>query len=199
MSERRQRGALWSGALLLTLALFIPKGHETPHVGEPSVALLCGKPGTATIRLAGDLPHPGLYRTTPPGTAGKLIRQAVPGWELTSTEEILLSRPLADGDLVTIIRHAGEDGIFVWGRIPARQRIALGIPLEPAVMTRADWEDLPGIGPALSRRITSYGKGRGVRALDDLREVKGIGEQTIERLRPLFYPETKEKIYFHDL
>jgi competence protein ComEA len=54
-------------------------------------------------------------------------------------------------------------------------------------MTAADWEALPGIGPALTERIMTYGRqSGGIRTLDDLRRVDGIGEQTINKLRPLF-------------
>ena len=73
MSERRRRGALWIGILALTLSLFIPKGHETPPDGATVVAFLYGKPGAITVRLAGDVPHPGVYRVAVSSTVDELI------------------------------------------------------------------------------------------------------------------------------
>ncbi len=45
---------------------------------------------------------------------------------------------------------------------------------------------LPGIGPALAKRVVETRRTRGpFRSVDELIEVKGIGPKTLERLRPL--------------
>jgi competence protein ComEA len=47
-------------------------------------------------------------------------------------------------------------------------------------------QTLPRIGPVLARRIIDYRQEHGpFNAVDDLILVKGIGEETLERLRPL--------------
>lgn len=46
-------------------------------------------------------------------------------------------------------------------------------------------ERLPGIGPALARRIV---EGRPYSRVEELERVKGIGPKTLERLRPLIVP-----------
>ncbi len=52
--------------------------------------------------------------------------------------------------------------------------------------TPAQLELLPGIGPAGAARIVAYREQiGGFRNLDELAGVKGIGERTLERLRPL--------------
>ena len=44
---------------------------------------------------------------------------------------------------------------------------------------------LPGVGEARARAIVELRKQRGgLKSLDDLRDVKGIGEVSLERLRP---------------
>ena len=187
MKERRQRLVLWTGAFTLTLLLFIPKGHETPPGGAPSVAFLHGKSGTVTVRIAGDVPHPGIYRLDAPGTVEELIRQTAPSLVQIRTGDRLLATPLADGDVVTVTMNRENGATLARTTMPARERLVLGIPLNPAHMTAADWEALPGIGPALTERIMTYGRqSGGIHTLDDLRRVDGIGDQTIEKLRPLF-------------
>jgi competence protein ComEA len=184
MNERRRRLVLWTGALALTLSLSMPKGHETPPGGAPAVAFLHEQPSeTVTARIAGDLPHPGVYTLAAPCTVADLIRLSAPGREPGSAGD----RLLADGDVVTVTAGQGDDVYLALGSMPAAERTILGILLDPACMTAADWEGLPGIGPALTERITRYGRERGgIRTLDDLRGVSGIGERTIEKLRPLF-------------
>jgi comEA protein len=44
---------------------------------------------------------------------------------------------------------------------------------------------LPGIGPKMAHRIVSHRESRGAfQTTEDLKEVKGIGDKTLERLRP---------------
>jgi competence protein ComEA len=52
--------------------------------------------------------------------------------------------------------------------------------------TKQDFDSLPGVGPKLAERIMKHRQSVGVfQSLDDLREVKGIGKKTFERIRPL--------------
>lgn len=186
MTERHRRGALWLVSLALTLSLFIPKGHETPP-GGGSVAFVHGGSRARTVRLAGDVPHPGVYEVGEPATVQELLRQTAPGMAARVTGERPALSPLADGDLVTVSEGPGGVVTLSRGIIPARERLVLGIPLDPARMSGADWEALPGIGPALTARIMARARHRGgLRTLDDLRGVDGIGERTLDRLRPLF-------------
>jgi competence ComEA-like helix-hairpin-helix protein len=55
--------------------------------------------------------------------------------------------------------------------------------------TVATLQVLPGVGPSLARRIYEWGQQHGGFAkVDDLLQVRGIGEGTLERLRPLVRP-----------
>lgn len=51
-------------------------------------------------------------------------------------------------------------------------------------------ERLPGISPNLAKKITAYRAEHGpFRALEDLKEVKGVGEARYQKLKELFYVE----------
>ena len=51
-------------------------------------------------------------------------------------------------------------------------------------------EQLPGIGPTLSRRIVAYRRAHGpFSRADDMSQVHGIGEKTVARLAPLVVVE----------
>ena len=79
-----------------------------------------------------------------------------------------------------------------------RARIALGdapparrprrddaTPLDVNLASAAELERLPGVGPALAARIVDVRQREGpFGSIDDLRRVRGVGQATLERLRP---------------
>jgi competence protein ComEA len=76
--------------------------------------------------------------------------------------------------------------------VAARRAVARGVPpggpprLDLTRATAAELERLPGVGPALARRIVEAREARGgFGRPEDLLEVRGIGPATLERLRPL--------------
>jgi competence protein ComEA len=71
--------------------------------------------------------------------------------------------------------------------MPAAERLVMGIPLDINAMTETDLENVPGIGPALARRITIFRQNNGGRmSVQDLLFVEGIGEMKFETLRRYF-------------
>jgi len=69
-------------------------------------------------------------------------------------------------------------------RAEASVRVATA-PLDLNSATAEQLDELPGIGPALAERIVAYRAEHGSFAqIDQLNEVKGIGEKTLEKLRP---------------
>jgi competence ComEA-like helix-hairpin-helix protein len=58
-------------------------------------------------------------------------------------------------------------------------------PLDVNLASAADFERLPGVGPALAARIVDVRAREGpFGSVDDLRRVPGLGNATLERLRP---------------
>ncbi len=60
------------------------------------------------------------------------------------------------------------------------------VPLDLNRATDRDFDALPGVGPKLAKRIMTYRQSVGLfHSLEELRAVKGIGQKTFERIRPL--------------
>jgi len=61
--------------------------------------------------------------------------------------------------------------------------------IDPDRADASDWERLPGIGPALARRIVADREAHGpFREPDALLRVPGIGPRTLQRIRPFLGP-----------
>lgn len=59
-------------------------------------------------------------------------------------------------------------------------------PVDLNAATYNDLLQLPGIGPVMAKRIIAFREANGAfRRLQDLRQVKGIGAKTYEKLAPL--------------
>ncbi len=185
----RERAVFWA-ALLGVLAGTALVGLGWWLVNpRPEVSLTLEPPPTPApwwVQVAGAVQRPGLY-AVPPGArvadavaaAGGLAPDADPA-------RLNLAAPLEDGAWVWVPRQ-GETPP------PEPARPAHGVvsptPFGPRVnlntATAADLEALPGIGPALARRILEYRAQHGpFSAVEDLLAVRGIGPAKLEQLRP---------------
>jgi competence protein ComEA len=69
---------------------------------------------------------------------------------------------------------------------PAQTTAAPVTPVNLNTATSADLEKLPGVGPAVAARIIEYRQKNGAfKKIEDLMNVRGIGEKTFLRLKPL--------------
>ena len=97
--------------------------------------------------------------------------------------------PLLHGNAVKLtIRSDGTRQITV-DRMTVPECMVLGIPLDIATMSEADFERLPGIGPAIAKRIVTYRQSNGgVLRIKDLAAIEGIGEKKLELILEAVQP-----------
>jgi len=90
--------------------------------------------------------------------------------------------------LVTLMLVAGTVGAFAQAqREPANPpKAAAATPLNLNTATEADLAKLPGIGPATATRILEYRQKNGpFKKIEELMNVRGIGEKAFLKLKPL--------------
>jgi len=67
--------------------------------------------------------------------------------------------------------------------LTVEEKILCGLPLSLRQLDEKTWQTLPGIGPGLAKKL------KGVRSLEELDAIPGIGPKRLEQLRPYFVTE----------
>jgi competence protein ComEA len=95
---------------------------------------------------------------------------------------------------VAVVAGVAWRGISYWrvGTEPLEVAPPAAGPTYRVNINAADWVVLalvPGLGETLSKRIVETRQARGGRfqSLEDLKEVRGIGDKTLDRVRPYLF------------
>lgn len=167
--------------------------HPEP-VDEPvPSAAPTGVPGAGAeivVDVSGKVREPGIHRLP----AGSRVVDALeaaggvrPG---TDIDGLNRARFLVDGEQVVVggpAPAAPAPGPGAGGGVPAGGAPAGPVSLNTATVEQLD--TLPGVGPVLAQHIVDYRtRHGGFRSVDELREVKGIGERRFADLRDLVRP-----------
>jgi len=176
-------------------AATFPVFEESEAASSPTVADATNMPGQeeapVVVDIKGAVKRPGVY-TLPAGSrvvdaverAGGFLDDADP-------ERINLAQPLSDG-MAFRVPFLGEE------REPAASPVPIleagssfgfsggSAKININTATAAELDTLPGIGPAKAEAIIQYRTEHGpFQHVDQLLEVPGIGEKTLQNLREL--------------
>lgn len=153
-------GVLLLLCLVITVVALVPRitrRHVTIQLEQPNIR----------VAISGAVQREGVYELPWGSTVADVLEQA--GGFRSGAERSLvnLAAPLDEGSSLYIPYRQNRERR---GRISLNSASALEL------------EQLPSIGPSMAQRII---EGRPYRRVEDLLRVSGIGEATLERLRPL--------------
>jgi competence protein ComEA len=174
-------------ALAMTFVLFA-KGRQTGTVSGPT-ALSSVEPAGILVQISGDVAYPGMYEISDKKMTNSVIQMSKPlcnGVPVrVDTQPVTL---LQAGDALLITCKGSENSPFITVLpMKSSQCLTLGIPLDLNLMTVADFDLLPGIGPVLAERIVAYRHKNGDFAkIDELLQVDGVGEKKFQKLSKYF-------------
>ncbi|WP_449279886.1 helix-hairpin-helix domain-containing protein [Leucobacter sp. GX0328] len=146
------------------------------------------------VHVIGEVAAPGVVRLPAGSRAADAIESAGGATEAAVLSAVNLARTIVDGEQLLVPNAAQiETGTAVDAPAAAEPagaaasgsgQGAASVDLNAA--TAAELETLPRVGPALSQRILEWREANGgFTAVDQLREVSGIGEKTFDGLREL--------------
>lgn len=142
--------------------------------------------GSIVVAAAGAVTRTGVYRVAPGARVIDVVEAAGGAGPDADLDRVNLAAKVADGERIYVPRKGepGDSAVAVAaGGAAAEGGTSAIVDLNTA--TAAQLESLPGVGPATAQAILDYRKRRGrFRSVDELLEVRGIGEAKLEQLRP---------------
>ncbi len=159
-------------------------------------------PTELVAHAAGAVVRPGVYRLPPGARVDDLVRAAGGLAPDADPARLNLAAPLADGDRVYVPRRGeadlpavalpeggsadGSGGTGGAGPGEASGSEAEGAPIDINTADEAELDELPGVGPSIAAAIVAHRQENGpFRSVDDLLDVRGIGEAKLAEIRPL--------------
>lgn len=183
--------ALVAAAVVVLAVALQPRssGMQAATTGTPTATVVDAAPTAAPrvlVHVLGAVVSPGVYELGPGGRVVDAIAAAGGFTADAETAAINLARIAVDGEQLYVPRIGEEPrpapgGVDGGGVAPGG---AGGGLLNINTATVAELDTLPRIGPAIAQRIIDHREANGPFAsIDDLGEVPGIGDATLEGLR----------------
>lgn len=164
------------------------------------------------VEVLGEVRNPGIHLFQNPPTVREAIEKAGGLKEAALFDTDSFSETLETGTLLTIHpsplphgeREQGEGPLLKegmkgikqeeikikLGRMEARKLLVFSIPLDLNRVSTEDLSLIPGIGESLAQEILAYReKRRGFRSVEELKNVKGVGEKKLRTFKPFFFVE----------
>jgi competence protein ComEA len=177
----RQQWVLFFLALLILGILYF-KFYYSPLPPSPEQAIR-----EIVVEVSGEIRNPGVYLFQNPPDLKEAIERAGGLKETAQFDKTTSSEILETGTLLVIEKEKAQEIKIKLGRMEANKLLVFSIPLD---LNRVSVEDLcliPGIGESLAREIIAYRERRsGFRSVEELKNVKGMGEKKFKSIKAFF-------------
>lgn len=152
------------------------------------------KGDTIMVHITGEIKEPGIIELPSEARIADAIEAAGGVTEEADLEEVNLAFVLSDGQKVYIPNKSEKEisGEKVYITAGSGNNVIVEDKVEGGKNQKVnineakqeDFEQLPGIGPSIAKRIVEYREQNGkFTSIDELQEVKGIGEAKFENIK----------------
>ena len=129
------------------------------------VALDRVAPTTKTIEVKGQVNNPGIYNVKWEARVSDAIEAAGGLTQLADIQDVSMAKMVNDNDVIVI------------RKIEEKKKVSLNSATLEELCT------LPGIGEAIATRILEYRNETSFTSLEQIKEVKGIGDKMFEKIK----------------
>ncbi|MEW6614879.1 MAG: ComEA family DNA-binding protein [Thermodesulfobacteriota bacterium] len=180
-TKREQRLVIFFGALFLILSYFI---HKTNTLGSDNSLIVYKENGGTYIEVLGEVRAPGIYNFNEGVTVCDAVKRAGGLRHSLSIDTSLQSTILKRGEKVTVQRISERRGKVLIERMEPQKLMVFSIPLDINTASQQELLAVPGIGIKTALNIIEYrDKNNGFSTIEELKNVKGIGNVRYERIK----------------
>jgi len=155
------------------LQAIVSSGNQSEEVTEEQQSL------TSIVDVKGEVNDPGVYEFDSDARVNDVIEQAGGFTSAADQTQVNLAQRVQD-EMIIIVPQEGTS-------IPEEgdaENVASGDQIRINYATQSEIESLSGIGPSKAQAIIQYRDEHGFfQTADDLLEVSGIGEKTLENFK----------------
>ncbi|SMH35600.1 competence protein ComEA [Rathayibacter oskolensis] len=138
------------------------------------------------VHVAGEVATPGLYLLDAGARVADALAAAGGFTDGAERAGVNLARRLVDGEQILVPAQGAAPAA---GAVPGGAGAGAGSVVSLSTATAAQLEELPEIGPSTAAKIIAYREANGpFTSVDQLLEVPGIGEKTLEAFRDMVAP-----------
>lgn len=176
---------VWTGEEEKPASVQVKEYSSRPKEATPKKKEKEKKADEWVVDIKGSVKHPGVYRFSPGARVQEAVQKAGGPEKQADLDRVNLAAPLSDG-MALYIPAKGEDmpsSMNIEGSQTSSARASNGtIKLNTA--SAEELQELNGIGPSKAEAIISYREENGpFTSVEQLTEVPGIGEKTLDQLR----------------
>ncbi len=182
-----QQKILFALALFLSALLFFRFYFHSPLPPETAHQEI-------VIEVVGDVQKPGVYIFKNPPYLREAIEMAGGIKEQALWEKDLTSETLETGTLINVRKVSSQEIKINIEKMEAKNLMVFSIPLDLNRVTVEDLCIIPGVGESLAREVIAYREQRkGFRSVEELKNVKGIGDKKWEEVKPYLTVRPKRR------
>ena len=120
---------------------------------------------TKKVEIKGEVRSPGVYEVDWNATVADVLKEAGGSLENADISSINLSRNIENEAVIVVDKKQEEKKISINSA------------------TIEELDELPGLGPSNAQRIVEYRNHHSFQTLEDLKEVKGIGDKLFQKIK----------------
>lgn len=197
-------------AVFCILASFWPQERDDAalQITQSPVQEAAAEEAKITVYVSGAVAKPGLHEITPGSRAVDAIEKAGGMTEEANKDRVNLAKICKDGMQINVPRLSEKElrkrqkerdaafggvqgydgGIAATAQNAAVEQTGVstadGGKISIGTATAAELEELPGVGAVTAQRIVEYRSAHGFSRVEDLMNVKGIGQAKFNKILP---------------
>ncbi len=193
-----RRMVIVSLMIIVLIVLCVFGFLRTRGTSQPEAAQITAQPtekASVQVHVAGAVKKPGVVTLDGQARVVDALDAAGGTKKNADLTQVNLARVVKDGEQIVVPEIADDAGANAQQAAPGAAGGGTGTAAGPAAgagqkininsASAAELENLPGIGPVTAAAIVAYREEKGPFAsVDALTEVSGIGEATLEKIKP---------------